>query len=72
MRQLGRTLTAATARSSKHRVNAATDSAITTPSMFATPQTYADPAATVVPWGEWISASNVNIPQVDTTVHQSR
>jgi hypothetical protein len=52
--------------------NADTDSAITTPTMFATPQTYADPTVTVIPWGEWLGATHVNVPHVDTSVHQSR
>ncbi len=38
----------------------------------ATPDTYADPATTYVPWSSWIQTAEVMVPQVDTTVVQSR
>jgi hypothetical protein len=40
--------------------------------MVASPDTYAAPATEYVPWGAWIQSGNVVIPQVDTTVVQSR
>lgn len=36
------------------------------------PDTYADPAPNLIPWGQWISGGAASAPQVDTTVQQSR
>jgi hypothetical protein len=40
--------------------------------MIATPDTYATPATTYIPWGAWIQDPGVMVPQVDNTVAQSR
>ncbi len=40
--------------------------------MVATPDTYATPAAEIVPWGAWIQTLAVVVPHVDNTVVQSR
>ena len=43
-----------------------------TPGLVATPTIYADPAPEVESWGQWLSDQEIEVPQVDTTVHQSR
>jgi len=40
--------------------------------IYASPDTYADPAPELVPWGQWINEGMASAPQVDTTVQQSR
>ncbi len=40
--------------------------------IYASPDTYADPAPNLIPWSQWISGNNATAPQVDTTVQQSR
>lgn len=40
--------------------------------IYASPDTYADPAPNLIPWSQWISGPMASAPQVDTTVHQSR
>lgn len=40
--------------------------------IFASPDTYADPASSLIPWGQWINDGMVTVPQVDNTVQQSR
>lgn len=43
-----------------------------TTGIVATPSVYAAPAATVESWGQALSDEDIQVPQVDTTVHQSR
>lgn len=40
--------------------------------IYASPDTYADPAPNLIPWSQWISGNRATAPQVDTTVQQSR
>jgi len=40
--------------------------------IVASPDTYADPAPGLVPWGQWVNEGMASAPQVDTTVQQSR
>lgn len=39
------------------------------PDIVAVPTTYAAPATTWVPWGQYVTAADINVPQVDTTAH---
>lgn len=40
--------------------------------IYASPDTYADPAPNLIPWSQWISGGLATAPQVDTTVQHSR
>lgn len=40
--------------------------------IVASPDTYADPAPNLIPWGQWITGGAASAPQVDNTVQQSR
>jgi len=40
--------------------------------IYASPDTYADPAPDLVPWGQWINEGMASAPHVDNTVQQSR
>ncbi len=40
--------------------------------MVATPDTYAGPAAEIVPWASWIQTPGVVVPHVENTVVKSR
>lgn len=41
-------------------------------SPIAVPHTYASPMISVVPFGQWVNGPHVYVPNVDTTVQQSR